>query len=528
MAITEDSTPSNPISLGRQVSYTVSSNDIDIVRMKGSVDIDSSAVIILDPDIGETNEFTFDFQTIVERNLGGYMTVEEGGHGMPVLDAWTLLDADEAFFDIIPTFIELVGTVGGGLVEADNLVGSTTAVINAFLAREQSQNMNEFNLNAPLRRFLTNNSPNSVFPITSRNIRLTDNAWLSGYTTNSAATILLEVAVTNTSNVTTVSFIDLVDLQNADRGDIPVGPINLNAATLTGDSEGSQPIINSTTKSYTVTVVGRGNEQVTNGDFSSSTGWTLGGSWVIAGGVATNGPTSTSSDILKRTLSLSTNTEYFFSIDKVSHGGDFWTLDVDFDNTNIISFTSGNSNKKYFRTLNTAGSISNQDIELNFKDASGATITMDNVSITQRSVLSETITFELYDRCFNKEVVFFWENRFGGLDGPFVFQTEERGITVDKKTYIKPLTNNFTTQSRGRTTIGGESNTPFSAFSTALKDNELIWLEEIFEDRLTFILVNGEFIPVTVTRNSAKTVQEGLNQLRIDYTYANNRIILGK
>ena len=115
----------------------------------------------------------------------------------------------------------------------------------------------------------------------------------------------------------------------------------------------------------------------------------------------------------------------------------------------------------------------------------------------------------------------------GGLDN-YTFQSEQRGINVDKKTYTKPLTKDFTNQSRGRTTLGGQSNTPFSAFSRPLKDNELIWLEELFEDRLSFILIDGDFIPVTVTRDSAQTVQERLIQMRIDYTYANNRIILGK
>ena len=133
----------------------------------------------------------------------------------------------------------------------------------------------------------------------------------------------------------------------------------------------------------------------------------------------------------------------------------------------------------------------------------------------------------LDDICLDKEVHLFWENRLGGLDD-YVFQTEERGITVNKNTYIKPLSKDFTTQSRGRTTLGGESNIQFSAFTKALKDNELIWLEELFEDRLSFVLVDGEFIPITITRSSVKTVENNLVQLRVDYIYANNRIILGK
>lgn len=525
MTVVIDSNSPTPSPLGKQVSYTVSSDDGDIVRMKGVLDIDTSATIILDPDIGDTNTFTFDFQKIIERNLGGYKTTEEGGHGMPLVDVWTVLDADEAFFDVTPTFTELVSTAGGGLVDGASLTpGSSITVINSFLPREQSQTFSIFDLTSSVSRFLTNNSPNSPFPVTSRKIKLLDNAWLSAYLTSAASTVLLEVRVTNVSNLVTISYIDLASLQTADRGDIPVGPVNLNAASLATDSQGSQPIIDSTTKNYTVQLIDRGSEEVTNGTFTVDADWVKGIDWEISGGIATND--GFVEGVLSQTLSLSINQKYVFIADAISITNTSRIL-VKHDDIQIVNMVGAGvsaENTTFLAEFTTDGSIGNADLELTAVLSSGS-VSVDNVSIRSITPISETITFIMEDPCLEKEVHFYWENRLGGLDD-YVFQTEERGITVNKKTYIKPLTKDFTVESRGRQTLGGESNIQFSAFSRPLKDNELIWLEELFEDRLSFMLVDGEFIPVTVTRSSVKTIQDNLTQIRVDYLYANNRIIL--
>lgn len=524
MTVVVDSNSGTPSPLGKQVFYTVSSDDGNIVRMKAVLDIDTSAVIKLDPDIGDTNTFTFDFQKVIERNLGGYKTTEEGGHGMPLVDVWTLLDADEAFFDVTPTFTELVSTASGGLVEAASVTpGSSIAVLNSFLPREESQTFSVFDLTSSTSRFLTNNSPNSPHPIANRKIRLLDNAWLSAYLSSAASTVLLEVAVTDTSGVVTVSVIDLSSLQVADRGDIPVGPINLNAATLASGSAGSQPIISSTTKSYTVVVTERGSEEVTNGNFASSAGWTQGGDWIIGGGTASNIVANTG-DTLSRTLSLATNQSYYVSLDFINNSFPA-TISVEHDDTEILNIEPDvDGLGVHFAQFTTDGSIGNADIEI-ICILNTSVTEIDDMSIRQRDEVSETITFIMEDPCLEREAHFYWENRLGGLDS-YVFQSEERGVRVNKKTYTKPLTKDFTVESRGRQTLGGESNIQFSAFSRPLKDNELIWFEELFEDRLSFVLVNGEFIPVTITRSSVKTVQDNLIQLRVDYLYANNRVIL--
>jgi hypothetical protein len=356
---------------------------------------------------------------------------------------------------------------------------------------------------------------------------LTQNSWLSAFDTTAHADLRLKVDVTNTSGTVTTSYISISDLTTYDRGDIPVGAVQLNAASLSGESQGTQPIIDATTKSYDVTVVNFGTNKVTNGDFSSATGWTLGGAWGIAAGVASNGPTTTSSDVLSRTLSLSTSTTYVITAEKVSHAGDFWTLDIKFDNTTLYTWNTNTANGTKSKEFTTASSISNQDIEIDFNLATGATITIDNVLIYQISTLSETITFEMDGACLDKEITFYWENRLGGLDN-YTFHNEERGISVNKKTYVKPLTRSFTNESRGRTTLGGESNNNFTAYTRPLKDNELKWLEELFEDRMTYILDGSNFVPVTVTKNSVQTVKDGLVQLSVNYAYANNKIILGK
>lgn len=403
MAITVDDSVSEPTSLGTPFWWTVSSDNANIVRMKAELDTVAGVPKILDPDFGETDIFTFDFQGLVERNLGGYMTTEEGGHGMPTINTFSVFDANEAWMDVTPTFTELVSTASGGLIEAATLAASDKWVLNAFLPKNEDQNFNNFNLLITDRRFLTNNSPSAYNPVNKRKTRIEDNVWLSAFDTTAHTDLRIQVDVTDTSDVVTTSYLSISELTTYDRGDIPVGAVQINAGSLAGGSAGSQPIIDSTTKSYDITVL----------DY---------------GGVG---------------------------------------------------------------------------------------------------VLSETIAFEIDNTCYENEVMFYWENRLGGLDN-HLFQSKQRGIAVNKKTYTKPLTKDFTNESRGTTTIGGESNNTFTAYTKALKDSELIWLEELFEDRLTYILVDGDFIPVTVTKNSVQTVQDGLVQLSVNYQYANNNIILGK
>jgi len=528
--ISVDSRVTSPSPLGKQVWYEVSSDDADIVRMKGYIDLDPDAIIILDPEIGDTNTFIFDFQKIVESNLGGYLTTEEGGHGMPIIDTFTILDANEAFYSINPTFTELVSTASGGLVEGSTIspVGVSTNVLNSFLPREQSQTFGIFDLNSSSDRFLTNNSPNSPFPITSRKIRLEDNEWLSAFDSTAHTDLYLRVAVTNTSGVETVSYIDASDLATYDRADIPVGPVNLNAATLdTTYGSGVQPIIDSTTKSYTVRIVSLGSEEITNGTFAVDANWTKGGNWTIGSGVATNSVFGTG-DVLSQTLTLSTNQDYIYTGDGLFITNTTKAL-VQFNDVNIVDMIGTGLSPEslsFSQEFTTDSVISNADIEIIATVTSGF-VSVDNISIKTISTLSETVTYIISDRCLNHEVRFHWENRLGGLDS-YTFQSENRGIRVNKKSYNKPLTKDFTVESRGKTTLGGTSNIQYQAFTLPLKDNELIWLEELFEDRATYIEVNSEFIPVTVTRNSVQTVEDGLVQLRIDYTYANERIILGK
>ncbi len=531
MAITLDSSSSSPAPLGKHLEFVVSSDDPDIVRMKGNLSIEMDAVIILDPDIGETDVFTFDFQKIVERNLGGYLTINEGGHGFPDLTSYIILDADEAWVNVQGTFIELVSSsTSSGLFEGETEVPLTTInVVNAFLPREQSQTFTAFDLTATTpvdmneSRFLTNNSPLSPFPITRRKIKLTDNEWLSAFTSTAFTDLRLRIAVTDTSGVVTISFIDASDLVTYTRADIPVGPVNINNATLSAESAGIQPIINDATKSYTVKLVNLGSEEVPNGDFSSSAGWTL-NSWTISGGEA-HATIVTPGDFLSRTLSLSTSTDYLISTEKTGGTGPN-DVRISHDNNQYISVEGSDGNIVFNAEFTTASTIIQPDIELDWVSMGGS-VDLDFVTIREIEVISETITFVMDKACNEKEVRFHWENRLGGLDS-YTFQAEKRSIAVDKKTYTKPLTSDFTASSRGRTTLGGESSIPFQAFTTNLRDNEQIWLEEILEDRATYIQVDGNIIPVTVTRSSAPTIDEGLVQLRIDYQYANNRIILGK
>jgi len=229
---------------------------------------------------------------------------------------------------------------------------------------------------------------------------------------------------------------------------------------------------------------------------------------------------------LSRTLGINTSYDYVVSCDLVSYGGAGNSITIAFDNTDILSIVAdvdGTGVKG--NTFTTASAISNYDIEITA--VVSTLVEIDDVSIKAVNPISEEITFKIDNTCNNKEVRFYWENRFGGLDS-YTFKNKTRGISVDKETYVKPLTKDFTNESRGSTTLGGESTGVFSVFTPPLKDNKLIWLEEIFEDRATYIEENGLFIPVKVTRNSATTVEEGKTKLQIDYVYANNRVILGK
>lgn len=112
-------------------------------------------------------------------------------------------------------------------------------------------------------------------------------------------------------------------------------------------------------------------ELVTNGDFSSATGWTQGTGWLIGGGVATASQGTASS--LSTSISLAANAHFLIEFDMTCTGG---SLSVKVGATTVVA--SLNSSQHYESVFYTAPST-----QLAFSKDTSFAGTLDNVMVTQ-------------------------------------------------------------------------------------------------------------------------------------------------
>lgn len=265
MAITVASQPSadSVSSAYRPVELQATSDDGDIVRMRlevrftvppsasagGSFDI----TVEYDPDIGTSNQFTFDIQSLKSK-LTGYLA---GGQGLPALTGTSLYDKSYGLGKVDSyKFTEVLQQGDGTLAD-----GASTQPIDFFYLldaiwqHDETQNLNSY----IMEDSITGSIGNFLTSAPAIKVQTTENYWIAALLaeTPSGAVAFDDSDNTYQLQVETYDSGDsLLQTAKVDfsvptdrRIDIPCGPNQINSMTL---SSGSQTVIDSNVSYYDV------------------------------------------------------------------------------------------------------------------------------------------------------------------------------------------------------------------------------------------------------------------------------------
>lgn len=277
MAITLDSQPTAGIlhSPYRPMEIKVSSNAGTISKMKCFIHLDDNVTadnasnpIILDPDFGTTDEFTFD--------ISGYIA------GLDSLTsdiqtksaAITAIDRDtNSIKKISCTFTELLlsgDTLSDGASLSHTTISDWYAINGVWQYDEVSNKFTDFQIKTTGNKyFLTNNRGTNY-----RNIATDESDYLSGYSpsTTTCYVRLRTYTEANLSGSGTIYFY-AIDLTGIRRFDLPSGATNINASGGTWYDEfgvsTTAPTIDSSIGSYTIRITD-GKVESTNTNLSEA------------------------------------------------------------------------------------------------------------------------------------------------------------------------------------------------------------------------------------------------------------------
>ena len=157
MAITIDTNPDTISAAYRPVIWKTTSNDSNIVRVIADVDIDGTvrANIDKDPNIGTSDKFDFDVQSVVQdyltydlKSISGNSIVNAGNSEVEVkVDLYEVVDTTA---NLLSTSWEEDGT------GTPDITSSVIWGINTTLQHLETQNMNAFTVDDSTKKFMTN------------------------------------------------------------------------------------------------------------------------------------------------------------------------------------------------------------------------------------------------------------------------------------------------------------------------------------------------------------------------------------
>ena len=193
MAITIDSAPSNQFHLAyRPVVWTVSSNDANIVRCIADIYIEGVYSVTLEksPDIGTTDTFTFDFQSVLQDNLASHVpNFTDNSQTLVVLDS---------VINYLPVFYEVLdngttydtswaenGAGSSGTSASGFYTPNLIQAINGTLRHEETQDLTVFEDNGTYGTLSRGFKPTTTYDGASCNVvkstRIGDFIPINGY-----------------------------------------------------------------------------------------------------------------------------------------------------------------------------------------------------------------------------------------------------------------------------------------------------------------------------------------------------------
>lgn len=256
MAITINTQPSsNELkSPYRPLQVKASSNDGTIAKMKCFIHLDGSGTadnasnpIILDPDFGTTDEFTFDISGYLKGLDTLTSTLQTKSDVVSLNDTST-----NSLKSVYVKFTEVLlsgGTLSDG---ATSSASNTFYIINGVWQHDEvSVEFGNFAIQTATPNYFLSNFRGT------REVALEDSYYLSFWTTRSSTDYLEVVRYTGKDKSGSSSTRYKAFTLSKNRWDIAVGPANINATSggwldAVAGSPASDPVLNSSYQSYTV------------------------------------------------------------------------------------------------------------------------------------------------------------------------------------------------------------------------------------------------------------------------------------
>ena len=258
MAVSIDTQPDSNdlLSPRRPLKITVSSDSGTISKMKCFIHLDGSGTadnasspIILTPDIGTTDTFTFDISSYID----GLDTLSNDIQTKS--SAISFIDRDtNSIKSVYCNFTEL--NLSGGLLSdgASSSNTNTFYCINGVWQYDEVMGsydeLNSYKIATTGNKYFLTNNRNT------RTIGVNESEYLSGFTTLTGTRYLVLRTFTGKNGTGSAAFYARAITFNANRFDIPVGSANINATSGSWldalASPTTDPVINSSVGSYQV------------------------------------------------------------------------------------------------------------------------------------------------------------------------------------------------------------------------------------------------------------------------------------
>ena len=159
-------------------------------------------------------------------------------------------------------------------------------------------------------------------------------------------------------------------------------------------------------------------------------------------------------------------------------------------------------------------------------NASASYFTLSLEDNTATSITDE-VRFNLVTDCDNEFVSLYWFNSVGGYDYHLFEGKKVKKVRSKTTNYKQPLSSTFNSYERGDGFVSIDGVEIFEAYSRLQSEERMRHLSELITHKTnTYILEDGEFIPVVITSSTEKINDsvDSVGQFKISFKYANNRI----
>lgn len=251
----------------RPIKVRVTSSGLaDIKKMKCFINIDDAATddnadtpILLDPDYGTTNEFTFDLSSYLQGLDTLTSNQQTAGSAVSIIDS-----SSNSIKKVKVRFKEVYLDSNGLLIDQvyspHNYSDSFYIINGVWQHNEVSSKFDSFEIASSGDKYFLTNYRSSILPKRLKTIGLYESEHLSFFTNLTTVPYfrLTTYAAKDNSSVANPSYYIALDAMSSNRIDLPVGVANIHATTgVWLNSSGvsvSDPVIDSSVGSYKVSL----------------------------------------------------------------------------------------------------------------------------------------------------------------------------------------------------------------------------------------------------------------------------------